>query len=151
MRPTVLFYVWHPRLAPFTPSGRASWLHVTVVVATDRDGIFEEGPAGIETGSATGMLIVLPRTRILLAANRTRRPSELSSCLPCWHDQRPPTSARCCTTGIQGMGKCGGEDNYCRHLQVCLLADRYLLAAQMRHQASRKQNVISWAPSSIGN
>lgn len=43
MRPTVLFYVWHPRLAPFTPSGQASWLHVMVVVATDRDGIFEEG------------------------------------------------------------------------------------------------------------
>lgn len=42
MRPTVLFYVWL-RGWPIHAVGRASWLHVTVVVATRRDGIFKEG------------------------------------------------------------------------------------------------------------
>lgn len=49
-----------PTAGPFTPSRRASWLHVTVVVATGRGGIFKEGPAGMRTRSTTGMLIVLP-------------------------------------------------------------------------------------------
>lgn len=69
MRPTVLFYVWL-RGWPIHTAGRASWLHVTVVVATRRDVLFKEGRGRDRGQDEAGMLIVLPRTRILLAANR---------------------------------------------------------------------------------
>lgn len=70
MRPTVLFYVWLPLLAH--SHRRPGILAARDGCRGNAQGWPLDGGSGRDRGRVeAGMLIVLPRTRILLAANRT--------------------------------------------------------------------------------